>query len=153
MSNELFAPLLNLAPNNNPQIVAGIPFDGPWLVLWRGAGNGFWQQLTALSPIPSWRNRAQGITWDESTRTLYWSGPMGELFASTNLDTPDLASVNAQVVEYFGPGMRPFPLAAGAGPSLYINLLTPYGPRTLRGTWDGAAWQWVDLRLPLVAAG
>lgn len=152
-SNELYAPLIQASPNNNPQIVVGHPFDRPAPVVWRGSGNGFWARIDSLPYLPSWVNREQGMAWDEGNRTLYLSGAMGELYAVSNVDAPNIADVRASIVEHFGVGVRPFPLAVGAGPSLYVNLLTTYGPRPLRGTWDGRAWQWVELRLPLVGAG
>ena len=152
-SSELFAPLLLASPNNNPQIVVGHPVDRPAPVVWRGAGNGFWERIDSLPYLPSWTAREQGMAWDEGNRTLYLSGAQGELYAVPNLNAPNLSEVSASIVEHFGVGTRPLPLAVGAGPSLYVNLLTTYGPRTLRGTWDGSMWHWVELRLPLVGAG
>ena len=61
--------------------------------------------------------------------------------------------VTGTAVEPIGPGTRVIPLAVGGGPSLYMSLLTPSGPKLLRGTWDGATWLWVELQLPIVALG
>jgi hypothetical protein len=69
------------------------------------------------------------------------------------VDAPNIADVTASVAEQFGPGYRPIPLAVGQGPSLYLNLLTTTSPKFVRGTWDGSRWHWVELRLPIVAAG
>ena len=150
---RLFAPLLMAPPNNNPQMLAGLAQDTPAQVLWRGAANGFWQRLVEMPVLPLTLTDEQGIAWDAGNRTLYMGGAGGELFASDLLDAPDIANVTASIVEQFGPGTRPVPLAVGQGPSLYVNLLTPYGGRFLRGTWDGNTWQWVEMRLPIVAAG
>jgi hypothetical protein len=152
-TSDLFAPLLVTPPNNNPQVVIGVPNDGPIAVLWRGAGNGFWERLAAMPFMPDQAAGEIGIAWDASNRTLYLSGTKGDLLASTNIDAPNIADVTASMVEQFGLGTRPVPLAVGQGPNLYVNLLTVAHPRLLRGTWDGNAWSWVELRLPLVAAG
>jgi hypothetical protein len=121
--------------------------------VWRGAANGFWERLATLPPLPNGLSAEPAMAWDADHRTLYLGGAKGELFASTGVDTPNVADVTATIVEQFGPGTRPIPLAVGQGPSLYINLLTPSGPRFLRGTWDGNDWHWIELFLPLVAAG
>jgi WD40 repeat protein len=152
-SYKMFAPLLMMPPNDNPQLVAGNSQDSPVRLVWRGVANGFWERLVGLPPLPVGLTDEQGMAWDAGNRTLYLSGAQGELFASHNVDTPNAADVTAAAVEYFGPGTRPIPLAVGQGPTLYVNLLTPSGPKFLRGTWDGSKWSWVQLSLPIVAAG
>jgi hypothetical protein len=109
--------------------------------------------MVAMPILPNGLRDEQGMAWDADNRTLYLGGAQGELFASAVADAPDIAAVTATRVTEFGPGTRVIPLAVGQGPSLYLNLLTTYGPRLLRGVWDGTSWQWVELRLPLVAAG
>jgi hypothetical protein len=152
-SDRVYAPLLATPPNNNPQLLVGQPRDTPARIVWRGAANGFWERLVGLPVLPIYLSDEQGIAWDAGNRTLYLGGAQGELFASINVDTPNAGEVSADAVEQFGPGTRAIPLAVGQGPSLYVNLITPSGPRLLRGTWDGSAWQWVELRLPIVASG
>jgi WD40 repeat protein len=152
-SSRLYAPLLNTPPNNNPQIVVGNAHDRPALVVWRGSGNGFWERVDALPTIPAWNNREQGIAWDEGNRTFFFSGVRGELYKVDGIAAPDLAAIDTSIVEQFGIGSRPLPLAVGEGPTLYVNLITTYGPRFVRGTWDGDQWRWEEIRLPLVAAG
>jgi hypothetical protein len=149
----LYAPLLLTSPNNNPQFVAEYSHYYLSMNVWRGAGNGFWERIATLPTIANWMNRGQGIAWDAANRTFYLSGAQGELYAMWNADAPDIADVTAAIVEHFGPGTRPIPLAVAQGPTLYLNLITTYGPRFVRGDWDGSAWHWVELRLPLVAAG
>jgi hypothetical protein len=75
------------------------------------------------------------------------------LYKVDGIAAPDLAAIDTSIVEQFGIGSRPLPLAVGEGPTLYVNLITTYGPRFVRGTWDGDQWRWEEIRLPLVAAG
>jgi WD40 repeat protein len=150
---SLFAPLLLTPPNNNPQVVVMEPLAEPKIGLWRGTGNGFWEELTEMPALPLGVAGTGGMAWDAGRRVLYLGGLDGELFASTALDAPNITSVTASVVEHFGAGVRPVVLAVGEGPALYLTLQTMYRPRLLRGTWDGSRWQWVELSLPLVPAG
>ena len=152
-THRLHAPVLMALPNNNPQLVVGQPADHPARILWRGAANGFWEPLANVPALPLYLTDEQGIAWDAGNRILYLGGEWGELLAVENVDAPAAGDVTATAVEHFGPGTRVIPLAVGGGPSLYMSLLTPSGPKLLRGTWDGATWLWVELQLPIVALG
>jgi hypothetical protein len=151
--NRVYGPLLMASPNNNPQMVAGSGAAVPSIGVWRGAGNGFWKPLPGMPVLPLGLAVGPGMAWDEANRTLYLGGGEGQLYASTNADAPDAETVAAALIEDFGLLGRPAPLAVAAGPTLYLTLWGPYGPRLLRGSWDGQMWSWLELRLPIVAAG
>ncbi len=151
--NRLYGPLLMAAPNNNPQLVMGSGATTPTVGVWRGAGNGFWTSLSGLPALPLGLATEPGLAWDGDHHTLYLGGGEGQLYATTNVDAPDATQAAATLVADFGLLGRPAPLAVGAGPTLYLTLWGPYGPRLVRGTWDGQTWSWLALRLPVVAAG
>ena len=151
--NRLDSPVLMAAPNNNPQMVMGSGSAVPSIGVWRGAGNGFWEPLSGLPVLPLGLAAGPGLAWDAGNRTLYLGGDAGQLYATTNVDAPDASQAAATLVYDFGLQGRPAPLAVGAGPTLYLTLWGSYGPRLVRGTWDGQTWTWLALRLPLVGAG
>ena len=151
--NRLYGPLLMASPNNNPQLVAGSASAMPSILVWRSAGNGFWQPLPGLPVLSPFLAAGPGMAWDVGNRALYLGGNEGQLYVSTNVDEPDTRQVAAALATDFGLVGRPVPLAVGAGPALYLTLWGPYGPRLLRGSWDGQTWSWLELRLPIVAAG
>ncbi len=151
--NRLSGPLIMAAPNNNPQFVMGFPADVPALTHWRGSGNGFWEQLVGLPPLPLYLRGPFGMAWDNGNQTLYLGGAQGELWASANAAAPTASEAAATQIEQFGLGVRAVPLALGQGPTLYVTLLTPYGAELVRGEWDGQLWQWTQLHLPIVAMG
>jgi WD40 repeat protein len=151
--NRLVGPLLMAAPNNNPQFVMGFPANVPALTHWRGSGNGFWEQLTGLPPLPVYLRDGYGMAWDSQNQTLYLGGAAGELYASENAATPTAADAAATQIAQFGLGVRALPLAVGQGPTLYVTLLTPSGAVLVRGAWDGRAWEWTWLNLPVMAMG
>lgn len=151
--NRLVGPMLMAAPNNNPQFLMGYPANVPALIHWRGTGNGFWEQLPGLPPLPLYLRDGFGMAWDNQNQTLYLSGAAGELYASDNAAAPSAAAASAVQIAQFGLGVRAIPLAVGPGPTLYVTLLTPYGAELVRGEWDGRRWEWVWLNLPVMAMG
>jgi hypothetical protein len=152
-TSTLVGPLLMAPPNNNPQFVAGPGLFTPSLLVWRGAGNGFWKRPPELPALPLGLANATGMAWDSGNATLYLGGLHGELFASANAAATDERIVTAEVVHDFGDQGRPVPLAVGSGPTLYITRYDRFGPVLLRGVWNGDQWTWEELRLPIVAAG
>jgi hypothetical protein len=152
-ADTLYAPLLMAPSNNNPQVVMGEAEGLPLQLLWRGTGNGFWEAIFLLTLAPDGVRDQQGMAWDAGNRTLYFIGLEGELVASETIDAVNLVDVSAETVAQFGLGTRVVPLAVGQGPSLYVTLHTYAGPRTLRAEWNGEEWSWLQLRLPVVAAG